>query len=96
MEIPMGGPAEAPYALPRVDPGALLFVPMFSESMMLGKHTAPAGSMWEEHATTDLRSPTVLTRSRGGPGHGTLRWTRASKQAGKRLRSQGQHHARVM
>ena len=60
MAKPMGGPAEAPYAPPRVDPGAL------------------------------------LTRSRGGPGHGTLRWTRTSKQAGKALRSQGHHHARVM
>ena len=59
MEKPMGGPAEAPYAPPRVDPGALLFVPMFSESIMLGEHTAPAGSMREEHATTDLRSLTV-------------------------------------
>ena len=59
MEKPMGGPAEAPYAPPRVDPGALPFVPMFSESIMLGEHTAPAGSMQEEHATTDLRSLTV-------------------------------------
>ena len=59
MEKPMGGPAEAPYAPPRVDPGALPFVPMFSESIMLGEHTAPAGSMREEHATTDLRSLTV-------------------------------------
>ena len=56
MEKPMGGPAEAPYTPPRVDPGALPFVPMFSESIMLGEHTAPAGSMREEHATTDLRS----------------------------------------
>ena len=39
MEKPMGGPAEAPYAPPRVDPGALPFVPMFSESTMLGEHT---------------------------------------------------------
>ena len=38
----------------------------------------------------------ILTRSRGGPGHRTLRWTRAGKQAGKALRSQGHHHARVM
>ena len=38
----------------------------------------------------------VVTCSRGGPGQGTLRWTRASKQAGKALRSQGHHHARVM
>ena len=38
----------------------------------------------------------VLTRSRGGPGHGTLRWTRTSEQAGKALRSQGHHCARVM
>ena len=59
MEEPMGGPAEAPYAPPRVDPGALPFVPMFRESIMLGKHTAPAGSMREEHAPTDLRSLTV-------------------------------------
>ena len=59
MEKPMGGPAEAPYAPPRVDPGALPFVPIFSESIMLGEHTAPAGSMREEHATTDLRSLTV-------------------------------------
>ena len=56
MEKPMGGPAEAPYAPPRVDPGALPFVPMFSESIMLGEQTAPAGSMREGHATTDLRS----------------------------------------
>ena len=59
MEKPMGSPAEAPYAPPRVDPGALPFVPMFSESIMLGEHMAPAGSMREEHATTDLRSLTV-------------------------------------
>ena len=58
MEKPMGGPAEAPYAPPRVDPGTLLFVPMFSESIMLGEHTAPAGSMREEQATTD---PSTLT-----------------------------------
>ena len=56
---PMGGPAEAPYAPPRVDPGALPFVPMFSESTMLGEHTAPAGSMREGHVTTDPRSLTV-------------------------------------
>ena len=55
----MGGPAEAPCAPPRVDPGALPFVPMFSESIMLGEHTAPAGSMQEEHATTDRRIMTV-------------------------------------
>ena len=56
---PMGGPAGAPYAPPRVDPGALPFVPMFSESTMLREHTAPARSMREGHATTDLRSLTV-------------------------------------
>ena len=39
---------------------------------------------------------TVLTRSRGGPGHGTLRRTRTGKQASKALRSQGHPHARVM
>ena len=59
MEKPMGGPAEARYAPPRVDPGALPFVPMFSESMMLGEQTALDGSMREGHATTDLRSLTV-------------------------------------
>ena len=59
MEKPMGGPAEAPYAPPRVDPGALPFVSMFSESTMLGEQTAPAGSMREGRATTDLRSLTV-------------------------------------
>ena len=59
MEKPMGGRAEAPYAPPRVDPGALPFVPMFSESIMLGEQTAPAGSMREGRATTDPRSLTV-------------------------------------
>ena len=59
MEKPMGGHAEAPYAPPRVDPGVLPFVHMFSESIMLGEHTAPAGSMREEHATTDPMSLTV-------------------------------------
>ena len=59
MDKPMGGPAEAPYAPPRVDPGALPFVPMFSESTMLGEHTAPAGSMREGHVTTHPRSLTV-------------------------------------
>ena len=59
MDKLMGGPAQAPYAPPRVDLGALPFVPMFSELIMLGEHTAPAGSMQEEHATTDLRSLTV-------------------------------------
>ena len=59
VEKPMGGPAEAPYAPPRVDPAALPFVPMFSESTMLGEQTAPAGSMREGHVITDPRSPTV-------------------------------------
>ena len=31
-----------------------------------------------------------------GAGHGTLRWTRASEQAGKALRSQGHQCAHVM
>ena len=60
MDKPMGGAAEAPYAPLRVDPGALQFVPMFSESTILGEHTAGAGSMREGHATTDPRSLTVL------------------------------------
>ena len=59
MDKPMGGPAEALYAPPRVDPGALPFVSMFSESTMLGEHTAPVGSMREGHVTTDPRSLTV-------------------------------------
>ena len=59
MEKPMDGPVEAPYAPPRVDPGALPFVPMFSESIMLGEQTAPAGSMQEGRATTDLWNLTV-------------------------------------
>ena len=52
MEKPMGGPAEAPYAPLRVDPGVLPFVLLFSESIMLGEHTALVGSMREEQATT--------------------------------------------
>ena len=59
MDKPMGGPAEAPYAPPRVDPGVLPFDPMFSESTMLGEQTAQAGSMREGHTTTDPRSLTV-------------------------------------
>ena len=59
MEKPMGGPAEAPYAPLRVDPGALPFVPMFSESTILGELMAPAGSMQEGHVITDRRSLTV-------------------------------------
>ena len=59
MDKPMGGSAEGPYAPPCVDPGALPFVPVFSESIMLGEHTALTGSMREEHATTDQRSLTV-------------------------------------
>ena len=59
MQKPMDGPAEAPIAPPSVDRAALPFVPMFSESIMLGEHTAPAGSVREEHATTELRSLTV-------------------------------------
>ena len=38
----------------------------------------------------------LLTRSRGVPGHGTLRRTRTRKQAGKALRSQGHPHARAI
>ena len=59
MDKPMCGPAEAPYAPPRVDPGALPFVPMFSEPTMLREHTAPAGSMGEGQVTTGPRSLTV-------------------------------------
>ena len=44
-------------------------------------------------------SSTVLTCTDAfpwGAGHGTLRWTRASEQAGKALRSQGHQCAHVM
>ena len=57
MGKPMGGPAEAHYAPPRVDSGALPFVPMFSESTMLREQTAPAGSMRGGRATTDPEEP---------------------------------------
>ena len=59
VERPSGAPWRNPWAALHVDPGALPFVPVFSESMMLGEHTAPAGSMREERATTDPRSLTV-------------------------------------
>ena len=59
MHKPMGGPAEGPYAPARVDPCALPFLPMFSESTMLGEQTAAAGSMREGHVPTDRRSLTV-------------------------------------
>ena len=38
----------------------------------------------------------ILARSPWGAGQGTLRWTRASEQAGKALRSQGHQCAHVM
>ena len=56
----------------------------------------PDGGPWVHHLTLRV-PPAVVTRScLGGPGHGTLRWTRTSKQAGKALRSGGHSHARVM
>ena len=54
-----------------------------------GRHTLP-------HNTLLVIPAWCSTRSCGGPGHGTLRWTRTSEQAGKALRSQGHHCARVM
>ena len=51
---------------------------------------------YKPHTTRGAGKLMLLTRSPGGPGHGTLRWTRTSKQAGKALHSQGHHHARVM
>ena len=54
------------------------------------------GPEWHARDGQPRGGETLLTRSRGGPGHGTLRWTRTSKQAGKALRSQGCHYARVM
>ena len=59
---PMDRPVEsAPYAPLRVDPRVLPFVPMFSESTMLGERVPPAGSMREEHAVVDLRNPSRET-----------------------------------
>ena len=59
---PMDRPVEsAPYAPPRVDTRVLPFVPMFSESSMLGERKPPAGSMREEHVVVDLRNPTRET-----------------------------------
>ena len=57
-----------------------------AKPVVLGVQVAPSG-------TRGMGNP---RHSRGGPGHGTLGWTRASTQAGKALRSQGHHHARVM
>ena len=54
------------------------------------------GPEWHAGDGQPRGGETLLTRSRGGRGHGTLRWTRTGKQAGKALRSQGRHHARVM
>ena len=51
---------------------------------------------YSEGVNTHCRALDMLTRSRGGPGHGKLRRTRTSKQAGKALRSQGYPHALVM
>ena len=62
-----------------------------AKPVVLGVQVPPSG-------TRGMGDPgeTLVTRSRGGPGHGTLRQTRTSKQAGKALRSQGHPHARVM
>ena len=58
MEKPMGGPAEAPYAPPRVDPGALPFVPMFSESTMGSAdghgRGHPGGNLWAKDPNTGI------------------------------------------
>ena len=58
--------------------------------------SAPNGDISELLSQCHSMIAELMTRSRGGPGHGTLRWTRTSKQAGKALRSQGHPHARVM
>ena len=61
-----------------------------------GGNSEPSGGQSGSGPTTRLQTQAQLTRSRGGPGHGTVRRTRTSKQAGKALRSQGHPHARVM
>ena len=50
----------------------------------------------EEVGPWSVLARVPVTLSCGGPGHGTLRRTRTSKQAGKALRSQGYPHALVM
>ena len=72
-----------------------------AKGTVLGPHThtpAPAARRWRTPTARPVggQSGEGLTRSRGGPGHGTLRWTRTGEQAGKALRSQGHHYARVM
>ena len=58
----MDRPVEsAPYTPPRVDPRVLPFVPMVSESTMLGERAPPAGSTREERVVGDLRGPTRET-----------------------------------
>ena len=59
---PMDRPVEsAPYAPLRVDPRVLPFVPMFSESTMLGERVPLAGSIRDEHVVVDLRNPSRET-----------------------------------
>ena len=59
---PMDRPVEsAPCAPPRDDPRVFPFVPMVSESTMLGERAPPAGSMREEHVVVDQRNPTRET-----------------------------------
>ena len=56
---PAGGGREGQRSVVSGLRGRFPHVPMFSESTMLGEHTAPAGSMREGHVTTDPRSLTV-------------------------------------
>ena len=51
----------SPKRASAVDPRVLPFVPMFSESTMLGGRKPPAGSMGEEHVVVDLRNLTRET-----------------------------------
>ena len=64
-----------------------------AKSVVLGVQAAPSG-------TQGMGTPAAVKRFQrvpvGGPGNGTLRRTRTSKQAGRALRSQGYPHVLVM
>ena len=69
-------------------------------------HTAASAALETMNASREVdrgshrrppQTPTAATDAfPWGAGHGTLRWTRASEQAGKALRSQGHQCAHVM
>ena len=96
-EFPVGRSHTAPN--PELDHDAEReALPRRSATTRVPKHT-DFGIMGQEAGRMDgdaTGDTVMVTRSRGGPGHVTLRWTRTGEQAGKALRSQGHHYARVM